>query len=202
MPRTATSYVDRTVSVGIPYEYQVVKNSNVTATGYVVAGISVPLPGATVSSPTAGGSRGTVIVVSASDAVANAAIAAGLNRLTQDLVGDGWTVITHTVGRDVGMNAAGVMNDHGAAVLALKAQIRADYNADPTNVKAVLLFGHVPVPYSGDINPDGHNNHIGAWPADALLRRHGAGEQLDRYFHRRSDGRQPAHPQRARRRQV
>src|SRR5207248_1131072 len=28
-------------------------------------------------------------------------------------------------------------------------------------------FGHVPVPYSGLLNPDGHPNHLGAWPADA-----------------------------------
>src|SRR5207253_1848922 len=25
---------------------------------------------------------------------------------------------------------------------------------------------HVPVPYSGKINPDGHSDHVGAWPAD------------------------------------
>ena len=39
--------------------------------------------------------------------------------------------------------------------------------ADPANVAAVFLFGHVPVPYSGDIVPDGHvPQHQGAWPAD------------------------------------
>ena len=32
--------------------------------------------------------------------------------------------------------------------------------------KALFLFGHLPVPYSGDINPDLHDNDIGAWPAD------------------------------------
>jgi PKD repeat protein len=31
---------------------------------------------------------------------------------------------------------------------------------------AVFLLGDVPVPYSGEIFPDGHTNHIGAWPAD------------------------------------
>jgi hypothetical protein len=30
----------------------------------------------------------------------------------------------------------------------------------------IFLVGRVPVPYSGDLNPDGHSNHKGAWPAD------------------------------------
>jgi len=29
-----------------------------------------------------------------------------------------------------------------------------------------LLLGHVPVPYSGEVFPDGHQDHEGAWPAD------------------------------------
>src|SRR5438093_1179958 len=50
----------------------------------------------------------------------------------------------------------------------VKALIAADYNADPANVRALFLFGHVPVPYSGNIIPDGHYpDHQGAWPADA-----------------------------------
>ena len=31
---------------------------------------------------------------------------------------------------------------------------------------SLFLLGHVPVPYSGNINPDGHPDHQGAWPAD------------------------------------
>ena len=33
-------------------------------------------------------------------------------------------------------------------------------------MKAVFLFGRVPVPYSGLQNPDGHSEHYGSWPAD------------------------------------
>ncbi|MCC5790853.1 MAG: fibronectin type III domain-containing protein [Opitutales bacterium] len=33
-------------------------------------------------------------------------------------------------------------------------------------MKAVILLGRIPVPYSGDINPDAHSDHKGAWPAD------------------------------------
>jgi hypothetical protein len=77
-----------------------------------------------------------------------------LTRLQQDLVGDGWTVLRHDVAR----------ND---SVPNIKAIIKTDYTADPANVKAVFLFGHVPVPYSGNICPDEHSpDHKGAWPAD------------------------------------
>ncbi len=48
----------------------------------------------------------------------------------------------------------------------MRETIRTAYNADPANVRAVFLFGHIPVPYSGNVNPDGHGDHRGAWPAD------------------------------------
>jgi len=37
---------------------------------------------------------------------------------------------------------------------------------NPTGLKSIFLLGRVPVPYSGDINPDGHPDHLGAWPSD------------------------------------
>src|SRR5207237_10741958 len=70
-----------------------------------------------------------------------------------DLIGDGWVVIRHEVSQS-------------DSVQSVKALIKTDYSTDPQSVKAVFLFGHVPVPYSGNIMPDGHENHRGAWPAD------------------------------------
>ena len=81
-------------------------------------------------------------------------LAAELSLLQQDLIGDGWMVVRQDVSRD----------DTPPVV---KALIKAQYDSDPNNVKAVFLFGHVPVPYSGDIAPDEHVDHRGAWPADA-----------------------------------
>jgi hypothetical protein len=79
-----------------------------------------------------------------------------LGLLQQDLVGDGWSVIRLDVGRT-------------DSVSSVKDKIKAQYSADPANVKCVFLFGHVPVPYSGDIVPDGHiPNHQGAWPCDGF----------------------------------
>ena len=142
LPGSATSYVDNGVAVGTAYEYAVVKNAGgYNGYGYIETGINVPLVE----------NRGKVVLVV--DNTYAAQLSAELNRLQHDLAGDGWTVLRHDVGR----------NDSVASV---KNLIKADYNADAANVKAVFLFGHVPVPYSGLLNPDGHPEHYGAWPAD------------------------------------
>src|SRR5262245_36138927 len=44
LPPYATSYVDTNVNVGVPYEYQIAKNTpSFTGYGYVYAGIQVPM---------------------------------------------------------------------------------------------------------------------------------------------------------------
>lgn len=139
----ATSYTDGNVTLGGVYEYRVTKTSTlgINAFGYVLAGIDAPLVE----------SRGKLILLV--DNTQAAPLAAELTRLQQDLAGDGWTVIRKDVSR-------------AATVPSVKSLIKTEYDADRANVKAVLLFGHIPVPRSGDINPDGHPNHIGAWAAD------------------------------------
>lgn len=143
LPKTATNYVDTTVSVGTVYEYRVSRapTSGATAHGYIYSGIDVPLVE----------NRGKIILVV--DNTMAAPLAVELARLTRDLAGDGWEVIR----RDVARNASPAT---------VKDIIKADYNADSANVKAAFLFGHVPVPYSGNTAPDGHPDHQGAWPAD------------------------------------
>ena len=44
--------------------------------------------------------------------------------------------------------------------------IATEYHRAPAAVNTVFLLGHVPVPYAGDFRPDGHREHLGAWPAD------------------------------------
>jgi hypothetical protein len=143
LPGNATGYLDATPLAGAPYEYQVARSASVFAVGYVAAGIEVPLVE----------SRGKVVLIV--DGTQAAAIATELARLQQDLVGDGWTVLRHDVSPT-------------DSVPSVKALILADYAADPNGVVAVLLFGHIPVPYSGALNPDGHPDHYGAWPADGF----------------------------------
>jgi hypothetical protein len=142
-PGSATGYLDTTPSAGVPYEYQVARSASVFAVGYVAAGIEVALVE----------TRGKVVLLV--DGTQAAAIASELARLQQDLVGDGWTVLRHDVSPT-------------DSVPSVKALIQTDYTADPTGVVAVLLFGHIPVPYSGALNPDGHPDHYGAWPADGF----------------------------------
>jgi len=140
---TVTSWTDSSVSVGTPYEYQVFKQaSGYTGYGYVYAGINVPLTE----------SRGKVLLVV--DNSFSASLAPELARLQQDLVGDGWSVVRIDVPRS-------------DSVTHVKSLIQSQFNADPANVNTVFLFGHVPVPYSGNISPDEHPDHKGAWPADA-----------------------------------
>jgi autotransporter-associated beta strand protein len=141
-----TSYADHSAQPGVEYEYWLQRTfsglSPSPAVGYLSAGVGVPMAE----------HRGTLLLV-VDDTMA-APLAPEIAQLQTDLAGDGWTVQTLTAPR--AGTASGV-----------KAQIKAAYDADPANVKMVYLLGHVPVPYSGSIAPDGHGDHSGAWPADA-----------------------------------
>ncbi len=142
LPGSTTTYTDSNVAVGSAYEYRIVKVAgSYTGYGYILTGVNAPLVD----------QRGKVVLVV--DNTVASPLAAELTRLQQDLAGDGWSVVRHDVPR----------TDSPANV---KNLIKSTYNADPANVKAVFLFGHVPVPYSGVLVPDGHPDHNGAWPAD------------------------------------
>ena len=139
---TEIQYVDNVAGVGISYEYKVVRaGPNFTGYGYINAGIEIP----------AMEQRGILILVV--DSTFAVPLSDKIQRLTEDLEGDGWKVVRYDVSRT-------------APVPEVKELIVNTYNLDPVNTKAVFLLGHVPVPYSGDINPDGHPDHKGAWPAD------------------------------------
>ena len=130
--------------MGSAYEYQISRampTHQDPVYGYIYVGIEAPLVD----------SMGKVILLV--DNTFTTDLATELDTLEKDLVGDGWQVIRHDVSRT-------------DSVTNIKNIIKADYLADTTNVKAVYLFGHVPVPYSGLLNPDGHPDHYGAWPAD------------------------------------
>ncbi|MCX5757586.1 MAG: fibronectin type III domain-containing protein, partial [Candidatus Hydrogenedentes bacterium] len=142
LANTTTGYEDASIAEGAPYEYWVHQGAPATE-GYVDAGIKVPLVE----------DRGKIVLIV--DSTYAVSLASELTRLQEDLVGDGWRVLRHDL-------------DGTETVADIKALIKADYDADPANVSAVFLFGHVPVPYSGDINPDLHSEHLGAWPADVF----------------------------------
>ncbi|MBA3708416.1 MAG: putative Ig domain-containing protein [Planctomycetes bacterium] len=142
-----TGWTDTNVVAGQAYEYRVTANNPANTTpytgyGYIYAAIDFPMVD----------HRGTVVLIVESGIAA--ATAGELTRLKQDLVGDGWTVIRHDV----------AVAD---TVTSVKALIKADYLADPTQVKSVFLFGHVPQPRSGFYAPDGHGDHQIQQPCDS-----------------------------------
>lgn len=130
---TATQYTDNSVSTGVNYEYKIRRNSSSgTAYGYVSSGVQVP----------ATGYKGRMVLVV--DNTFTTSMAADLTTLQSDLKLDGWNVTRIDVART-------------ATPASVRSQIQTVYNADPSNVKAVYLFGHVPVYRSGNIAPDGHD---------------------------------------------
>lgn len=149
---SAMSYADTTALSGVRYEYKVVREQaslfSPVVEGHLWAGANIA----------AAEERGRIILIV--DSTMSAPLATEITRLIADLTGDGWLVARSDVSRT-------------ATVPAVKAVIKGRYDESPGNTKAVFLLGHVPVPYSGNICPDGHwdpiplPHHRGAWPADA-----------------------------------
>jgi hypothetical protein len=145
LPGNATTFTDVNVTAGVGYEYLVIKRGTGTPNqrvGLTYAGIQVLTPLY----------RGKIVLIV--DNTLSGPLAAELARFVQDLRGDGWQVIRHDI------------NVATSTVPSVKAILRNEYNKDPENVVAALLFGNIPVPYSGNIAPDGHADHQGAWPTD------------------------------------
>jgi len=147
----AASYTDSTVSAGQSYEYEVRYTNSDTrfdgAIGYTAVSLGAPVVH----------TRGRLILVV--DSTIAPAIAPELAAYEQSLIGDGWRVNRIDAPRHVAY-------PNTTAAPSLRSQIKALYDADPANFKGVVIIGKVQVPYSGDQNPDGHAEHLGAWPAD------------------------------------
>ncbi|MFN8231647.1 MAG: T9SS type A sorting domain-containing protein [Bacteroidia bacterium] len=141
---TLTSFVDNSVTIGANYEYGIVRTAptlTYNAYGYINTGIQVP----------AIENRGKLILLV--EDTYSTSLSSEIKRLEEDLEGDGWEVLKSYISPSI-------------AVTAVKSQIVSTYNLDPTNTKALFLFGKIPVPYSGSFGPDAHTDHQGAWPAD------------------------------------
>ncbi len=117
------------------------------ATGYIVIGEDRRLPD----------SHGTIALVI--DSLVAKDISSQIDRLEQDLKSEWWKVARIIVPRAEKFS--------GVSVLKTKNAIEQLYEQEKNALKAAFLIGHVAVPYSGLIRPDGHPDHLGAWPADA-----------------------------------
>jgi len=145
---TGLTFTDTNVTVASRYEYQLQFNDPSVTVEYILAGINA----------TPVDYRGKVILLV--DQTLTNALAADLTQLAQDLVGDGWKVIRH----DAPRHDDGTWANNTNNIAAIKGWITNDYNADPTNTKAIYILGHVSIPYSGWIIPDGH--YLRPWPCD------------------------------------
>ncbi|MBK8563264.1 MAG: T9SS type A sorting domain-containing protein [Saprospiraceae bacterium] len=150
---TTTTFTDTQVSIGQTYEYGIRRDAgNINAFGYALVPVAAPVVD----------NRGDLSVFV--EAAITAPLAMELERLRLDLVGDGWDVAWHIVPTT-------------GTVASIKSQIEADYAANGTS--SVFLFGDLPVPYSGNSDWDGHNEHRGAWPADSYYGDVNSGEWTD-----------------------
>jgi hypothetical protein len=169
LPANATQYTDNTVEIGVEYEYRILKETSFIYPSsvlknwtsleewkeehadmdslykqiicYVNAGIKLPEVE----------NRGKVILLVDSSFVDS--LRNDLALFESDLIGDGWKVLRKDVSRN-------------ASVKYIKNIIRDLYNSDTAYVKSVVLFGHIPVPYSGCSASDWHVEELGAWQAD------------------------------------
>jgi hypothetical protein len=140
---TAWSWRDTNVTLGRRYEYRV-------GDRYLLSAIEAP--------PVF--ERGKVLLLV--DRTVAQPLADELEQFQSDLVGDGWSVARAEVERQDDRDWAATAE----AVRRIKARIVEAYRAASNDLQAVLLVGHVPIPYSGHLAPDGHGYR--AWPADVF----------------------------------
>ena len=144
---TGEVFVDSSSVVGHAYEYKVsyfdksnLWTDNTLRIAFAYAGFEIPRTEY----------RGRVLILV--DSIHQSSLQSKIDTWTLDAEGDGWVVIQKSISRSTPSQI-------------VKSQIKQEYDS-PEGLDAVFLLGHIPVPYSGYIAPDGHNDHRGAWPAD------------------------------------
>lgn len=136
------TFTDRTVAKGEAYEYIIQQQGGILRNGFVYAGVEV--------NPVFQ-QRGHLLLVL--DQTLEPIVSTNLEIWKTMVRGDGWALSTVKI------------DPKTATVASVKQSIK-NALANKTGHKAILLFGDIPVPYSGNIAPDGHPDHGGAWPAD------------------------------------
>lgn len=139
----ATSYVDAAVAVNTWYDYRVQSTGGVVKYGYLSSGIDL----------VANSNRGIALVVVENSFLSNTAYQTALTQWLTDLDLEGWYTKPIYVAKT-------------DAVASVKSSILSKYNEEPARTKLLILIGNVPIPHSGELYPDGHSDHVGAWPTD------------------------------------
>lgn len=155
---SADSSFNDTILTGTAYEYMVEKYfgpDGYPTYGFIYAGHRLP----------AKTDRGKILLIA--DSTHKTFLTNAIRTYRNDLIGDGWQTELKWF-------------SPLTTVSEIKSYIVSMYNADPANVKSIVLIGDLAVPYSGDFSkntaywpPDGHvsisgygPSHEGAWPTD------------------------------------
>jgi len=147
----ANQYIDSTVNGDInALEYQIIKttiDTSYSGYGYIYAGYDLMMPSY----------RGIALLVV--DETLQKSLNSEIEQYKKDLIGDGYNVIVRYVER--------AEKFYAPAVSRTKQIIDKVLTEHPNDTFTIILFGRVPVPYSGNTAWDGHQpDHTGAWPAD------------------------------------
>lgn len=135
-------YTDPTYFQGFKRDYWVQKKkATLTANGYIYAGYNINH----ITSP------GILLMVI--DSTYMHPLQSEIQRLQSDLANENWEVRTFVCQR----------ND---SVQRIRNWVNSQWDSDSQRIGSLMLLGRVPVPYSGNFNPDAHPDHQGAWPAD------------------------------------
>jgi hypothetical protein len=158
LPAGTSTWTDFAVVPGTLYEYQVKKDlgGGEWAFGYLASGLDVDRTGY----------RGRLILLI--DETLAGPLAAELDRLEDDLVGDGWRVLRQAVPRAVGWEDSAT----SPRVPIVKQAVLDAWNGSPVDDRPKLLFllGHVPIARSGldGESPDDHDENRGAHATDTF----------------------------------
>jgi hypothetical protein len=135
-------YTDNNVEAGKLYEYRVqALRGDKSSIAFITSGIEIP----------ARAREGTLLMLVASEAAASCA--PEIERYIDDVIRIGYNVEMQVV------SESETPQQIKAKILEVSARLGND-------LRSLFLFGRVPIPYSGNIFPDGHTDTKGAWPAD------------------------------------
>lgn len=138
-----TVYTDTAFKVGVSYEYQVVKTvSGVSISGVQAAGLEI--------TP----SRQKMECLVITDSALYGRLTKEIDSFIELIELDGWKV----------KKINSIPTETSVSV---KNKIVSWNNTISSSAeKSIVLVGKVPIPYSGNLAPDAHPEHVGAWPAD------------------------------------
>ena len=147
LPKNQTRFTDAEFHDSTHYDYGIVKEKeNYSSYSFFAAGTNIRLRSY----------NGAVLLLV--DETIAPYLEKELARYEKDLTAEGWAVIRHDVPRAEDFDTLRIGY--------VKNIIEYEYHNTPS-LRSIVLFGRVPVPYSGAYAIDGHiPDHHGAWPAD------------------------------------